>query len=83
MINNAESFHDFIKAVFSSSFEPDLAIRMLVFSGNVFRYNGDDNIPLLVPPFDVPVRFDNFFQRITFIDDRLQFSRLAEFFEGS
>lgn len=43
--------------------------------------HGDDDISLLVPLIDVPVRLDNLFQRIAPVDDRFELARFNQVFE--
>ena len=44
----------------------------------VILHHSYDDIPLLVPCFDIPVRLDYLFHRIASIDDRFDLSRLDE-----
>src|SRR5205814_9311227 len=49
--------------------------------GFALMLHSDDDIPLLVPAVDVPVRLDHLFQPIGPIDNWLQGARLGQFLE--
>jgi hypothetical protein len=45
--------------------------------------HSDNNIPLFMPRFDIPVRLGNLLQRIALIDNGFDLARLYQLFDGN